>query len=156
MLCLTILLNIDSRLRCFSPSCTFDDLLFSSVSCAHILATTIDDTMTTQTIIGLDAATDYSCCVEAQYTDSSENNQACADGTTLDGSECLYSLQIYSLVLCLLHIHCIHIPHSVPGVPTNLGFVELDATNCGTVTFTWDQPSEDERNGTSYFLSHDA
>lgn len=37
--------------------------------------------------------------------------------------------------------------HAVPGIPTFLGFDELDATTCGSVTFTWDQPSIDERNG---------
>ncbi len=106
---LYVITQLDSTV--FLPH-TFDDTSFSSVSCAHILATTLDNTTMIQTITGLDAATDYSCCVEAQYTDSSENSRACADGTTLDGSKNLFyaDLQAQYYVFCTyivyISIHC--------------------------------------------------
>ena len=67
------------------------------MSCGQASQTTFDASTTNITITGLAAATSYSCCVTALYSDVTENAERCGDGTTLEGSKTL-------LLTELLHI----------------------------------------------------
>ena len=63
--------------------------------------------------------TNYTCCVETLYTDETENAFACATNITFEG---------------------------ISGPPINL-VATPSLEQCNQVTFTWDLPPEDERNG---------
>ena len=63
--------------------------------------------------------------METLYTDMTENAFDCATNITLEG---------------------------IPGPPTNL-VATPSLEQCTQVTFTWDLPPEDERNGSYIFIS---
>ena len=48
---------------------------------------TVDSTTFNLTAQSLSPYTTYMCCVEATYTDSSENSSACSTATTMEGGQ---------------------------------------------------------------------
>ena len=71
--------------------------------------------------------TNYTCCVETLYTDSTENDFDCATNITLEG---------------------------IPGPPTNL-IATPSLEECNQVRFMWDPPPTDEQNGDVHSQSLD-
>lgn len=70
--------------------------------------------------------TNYTCCVETLYTDSTENDFDCATNITFEG---------------------------IPGPPTNL-IATPSLEQCNQVRFMWDPPPTDEQNGDVHSHSH--
>ena len=70
--------------------------------------------------------TNYTCCVETLYSDSTENDFDCATNITFEG---------------------------IPGPPTNL-IATPSLEQCNQVTFMWDLPPTDEQNGDVHSHSH--
>ena len=89
--------------------------------------------------------TNYSCCVEAQYTDETENANVCATVATLEGCKSLL------LFVCLFAFKHSNIFFAVPGPPTNLMAVPSTSV-CNEVLFNWNLPPEDERNGITHIV----
>ena len=82
--------------------------------------------------------TNYSCCIEAQYTDETENANVCATVTTLEG--CKSILFLFALIVNHSNVF------TVPGPPINL-MAAPSTSVCNEVLFSWNLPPEDEQNG---------
>lgn len=95
----------------------------------------------TQVLQSLTPFSNYTCCVEAIYTDQGENAEVCRTTSTLEGG-----IQLNLHYKPLNSIFFLFVCFSVPGPPTNLQ-AQPSSTTCGEVTLTWDLPPEDERNG---------